>query len=141
MPLPAPRTALSVLPPAASGASQLHAPDAELRPAPRNKVSHVETLTQNLGMGRGMGKMKRVQEGPPEMELYRYYSEKTRVLFPEQLPEPGGRKKSSVVRKISSIGSGARKTEQKTDFFKAVEVSAHFWCENYLKDVDKQTKA
>lgn len=109
--LPAPRTALCVRLPAASGASQLHTHDAELCPAPQNNVNHVETLTQNLGVRWGMGKMKRVQEDPPEMQLYRYYSEKTRVLFLKQLPEPDGRKKKYIIRKISFIRSRARKTE------------------------------
>lgn len=48
--MPGSRPALSVLLTAASGASQLHASDARLCPAPQNKMNHMETLTQKLSV-------------------------------------------------------------------------------------------
>lgn len=87
-----------------------------------------------------MGKMKSVQEDTQEIQVHICYTEKMRVLSPNLFPGPDGGKKEDIIRKTRII-RGARKPEQKTDCFKALEFSAHFWCQNYLKGVDKLGKA
>lgn len=63
--LPAPRTALCVRLPAASGASQLHTHDAELCPAPQNNVNEPRRNPYpELRCEMGHGKNEACPRGP-----------------------------------------------------------------------------
>lgn len=57
-----------------------------------------------------MGKIKSVQEDTPEIQVYRYYTEKTRYSLPISCLSQMVERKKDIIRKISFIGR-ARKTE------------------------------